>query len=181
MSVINWKNFPADTNNLYFSAMESLQNLKDLLVNFFDGRNAHATFKNAVANMPFSLLGKVPAGLPYSIWQLVEHMRITQKDILDFSKDNGKYRPMNWPAEYWPDETSPKNEAEWDRSLKEIEADQQAFIALIKKGNENTLFAPFEHGDGQSLIREALLVIDHNSYHTGQIILVRRLLHDWAS
>lgn len=161
--------------------METIQQLKDLLINFFDGRNAHATFKNSVANMPFSLLGKVPPGLPYSIWQLVEHLRITQKDILDFSKDNGRYKPMNWPAEYWPDELAPKNEDVWEKSLKEIETDQQAFITLIKKSDEKNLFAAFEHGEGQSLIREALLIIDHNSYHTGQIILVRRLLHDWAS
>lgn len=161
--------------------METIQQLKDLIISFFDKRNAHATFKNSVANMPFSLLGKVPAGLPYSIWQLVEHMRITQKDILTFSKDNGNYRPKNWPAEYWPDELAPKNEAEWDKALKEIESDQAAFLALVKKADEKSLFAPFEHGDGQSLIREAFLIIDHNSYHTGQIILVRRLLHDWAS
>ncbi|MBE7176417.1 MAG: DinB family protein [Mucilaginibacter polytrichastri] len=131
--------------------------------------------------MPVSLLGKLPAGLPYTIWQLVEHLRITQKDILDFSRDDGKYKSMNWPAEYWPDELAPANEAQWEKSLKEIETDQQAFISLLKKSGENGLFEKFAHGDGQTLFREALLIIDHNSYHTGQIILVRRLLHDWES
>lgn len=140
--------------------------------------NAHATFEDAVTAIPHDLLDKVPEGLPYSIWQLVEHIRITQWDILDFSR-NPDYKGIKWPDDYWPKEKGPANPGDFKKSVDQIRADRQAFIELLNKAGDEELYTPFEHGDGQNLFREALLIIDHNSYHTGELIVIRRLLHNW--
>lgn len=142
-----------------------------------NGGNAHASFDDAVKNVPHELLGVVPAGLPYSIWQLTEHVRITQWDILEFSRNPDHVSP-EWPKGYWPTEKAPDPAREWKQSLDRIEADRKAFIALLHKAGEG-IYTPFPYGDGQSLFREALLLIDHTSYHTGEIIVLRRLLKDW--
>lgn len=140
---------------------------------------AHQPFADAVKGLPASLRGIQPEKLPYSIWQLVEHIRITQRDILEFSRDPHHQSPP-WPAGYWPRETAPTNEAAWTESLQQIEQDLAAFIALLDDP-ANNLYAPFQHGDGQNLLREAMLIADHTSYHTGQIILIRRLLDAWPA
>jgi hypothetical protein len=140
--------------------------------------NAHATFEDAVAAIPGELLEKVPAGLPYSIWQLVEHMRITQWDILDFCR-NPDYKAMRWPDDYWPKEKGPGHKGDFQKSVDQVLADRKAFIALLHKAGDEALYAPLPHGDGQNLFREALLIIDHNSYHTAEVIVIRRLLHNW--
>jgi hypothetical protein len=142
-----------------------------------NGKNAHASFEEAIANVPDRLLGEVPEGLPYSIWQLVEHIRITQWDILEFSRNPDHVSP-EWPKGYWPKEKAPANGKEWQRSIGEIEADRKSFIALLHKAGEE-IYTPFAYGDGQSLFREAVLIVDHTSYHTGEIIVIRRLLKDW--
>ena len=139
--------------------------------------NAHVTFEDSVQNIPFDILGEKPQNLPHSIWMLVEHIRIAQADILDFSI-NANYKALKWPDEYWPSKHSPKDEAEWQKSLEQIRQDREEFIALISKPGID-LFSAFPYGEGQNLLREALLIADHTSYHTGQIILVRRLLNDW--
>lgn len=141
------------------------------------GKNAHASFEEAVANVPERLLGAVPEGLPYSIWQLVEHIRITQWDILEFSRNPDHVSP-EWPKGYWPKEKAPGHAVEWRRSIDGIVADRKAFVALLHEAGEK-IYDPFPHGDGQSLFREAVLIVDHTSYHTGEIIVVRRLLKDW--
>ena len=138
--------------------------------------NAHATFHDAVNNIPFEDLGKIVNNLPYSIWQITGHIRITQKDILDFST-NTEYKELNWPADYWPKNTEPKNEDEWKNCIHEIDADLDQFIDVLKSTDD--LFKPFEHGTGQNLLREAMLIADHTSYHTGEIIILRRLLGNW--
>jgi len=120
-----------------------------------------------------------PEGLPYSAWQIVEHIRIAQRDILDFSAPpTGGYQPMEWPEAYWPKEKAPASAEAWDRSIAAIEADRDRFKALILKP-EADLAKPFLWGTGQNLLREALLIADHNSYHTGELILLRRLLGAW--
>jgi hypothetical protein len=139
--------------------------------------NAHATFEQAVEGVSFKNVGIKPHNLPYSIWMLVEHLRIAQWDILDFSI-NPNYKTVDWPGDYWPASESPKSEQAWERSLDQIRSDQNDFINLLKKPDVD-LFTPFAHGDGQNLLREALLIADHNSYHTGQVVLIRRLLNDW--
>jgi len=147
------------------------------LIDALNGSNAHASFEDAVRNIRQDLLGEVPEGLPYSIWQLVEHIRITQWDILEFSRKADHVSP-EWPKGYWPSDKAPAHPKDWDRSLEQIAADRKAFIGLLQKAGE-AIYTPFSYGDGQSLFREAVLIVDHTSYHTGEIIVIRRLLKDW--
>ena len=147
--------------------------LKKLL----NGGGAHVGFKYAVANLPFNLLGEKPYNLPYSIWQLVEHIRIAQWDMLEFSKD-GSHRSPKWPGEYWPEELAPKDEETWNNTLKEIDEDLKEFMALL---DSSDLYVPILHGDGQSVLREALQIADHNAYHVAEIVVIRRLLGAWKS
>lgn len=149
------------------------------LISLLKKGKAHASFNDAIKDIPFEDLGKKPNNLPYSIWQLTEHIRITQNDILEFST-NKNYKPLNWPDDYWTKKAEPENEAEWKESINKINGDLKAFIELLKDENAD-LLNPFEHGDGQNLLREALLIADHTSYHTGEIIILRRLLGNWKN
>lgn len=153
--------------------MTLIGNLKDLL----NKGNAHVSFDDAVHNIDFDLLGKKPHQLPYSIWQLAEHIRITQSDILEFSRD-GNHQSPQWPVGYWPLDDAPDSEEKWQHCLKQITSERMAFVKLLESAGEN-IYHVFEHGSGQSLLKEALVLADHNSYHTGEIILLRRLLNDW--
>jgi uncharacterized damage-inducible protein DinB len=147
--------------------------LKKLL----NGGGAHVGFKDAVANLPFNLLGEKPNNLPYSIWQLAEHIRIAQWDMLEFSKDAAHQSPK-WPDEYWPKEAAPKDEETWNNTLKQIDHNLQAFVALLESSN---LYEIIPHGDGQRILTEALQIADHNAYHTAEIVVMRRLLGVWKS
>ncbi len=167
------------------SDLESLPVPEDPLVQqlsaLLRGGQAHASFAAAVENFPIASRGVVPDRLPYSAWQLVEHLRLAQRDILDFcAPPPGGYRHLAWPAAYWPSEAMPPEPDSWDRSLEAIQADLQAFEALLTKPGTN-LFTPFAWGDGQNLLREALLIADHNSYHTGELLVLRRLLGAWPA
>src|SRR5690348_13136588 len=113
------------------------------LIELLKKGNAHVPFNDAIKNIPFEDLGKKPHNLPYSIWQLTEHIRITQKDILEFS-GNKNYKELKWPDDYWPKEAAPKNEAEWEKGINEIHDDLKAFIELLK-AEDADLFTPFEH------------------------------------
>lgn len=150
-----------------------IKNLTDLL----DKGNAHATLDEALKNIPFDKLGQIPGDLPYSIWQIAEHIRIAQWDILEFS-GNSKHKSPKWPDEYWPVETMPKSKSQWEKCIMEIKEDRKRFVELLIK-NRDHLFEPFSYGDGQTLLREVLVLADHNSYHTGEIIILRRLLGEW--
>jgi hypothetical protein len=149
--------------------------LIDELVHLLNGGNAHADLPTALANLPANLRGARPDKLPYSIWQLVEHIRIAQWDMLEFCKD-GSHESPNWPDDYWPKETSPENEEAWTRSVKQIDIDRDEFIGLVK--NED-IFKKIPHGDGQNILREVLQAADHNAYHIAEIIVIRRLLGAW--
>jgi hypothetical protein len=149
------------------------------LVDLITKANAHVSFKQAITGIPFEQVGIKPQNLPYNIWMLVEHLRIAQADILDFSI-NPQYKELKWPEEYWPTNEVPANEGEWQKSLDQIRKDMNTFIDLLEAPNVD-LYTPFAHGSGQNLIREALLIADHNSYHTGEIVLIRRLLGNWKS
>ncbi|NLR58432.1 DinB family protein [Chitinophaga polysaccharea] len=149
-----------------------VKSLKEMLLK----ANAHVTFKDAVRDLPAALRGVVPAHMPYSIWQLVEHIRIAQHDILDFSR-NPDYKELDWPKDYWPAAAAPNNEAAWKHSIEQVDKDLHAFVDLLETSKD--LFAPFPHGTGQHLFREAILLIDHNSYHVGEIVALRRLLDAW--
>ncbi|HEX5152130.1 MAG TPA: DinB family protein [Parafilimonas sp.] len=138
--------------------------------------NAHIGFNDAVKNIPFEDLGKKPGNLPYSIWQITEHIRIAQKDILDFSV-NLNYKELDWPKDYWPENAAPESQADWESSVKAINDDLDEFIKVLE--NSENIYKAFDHGTGQTLLREAMLIADHNSYHTGEIIVLRRLLGNW--
>ena len=145
------------------------------LVKLLAGGGAHATLKNALADLPSNLRGAKPHNLPYSIWQLLEHIRIAQWDMLEFSRDPNHQSPK-WPAEYWPVEAEPADERIWKNSIKEIEKQQEEFIELLKTKD---IYENIPHGNGQNILREALQMADHNSYHTSEIIIIRRLLGNW--
>lgn len=157
--------------------MESRDLLIAELKKLLDGGTAHAGLKDAVADIPFELLGQKPHGLPYSIWQLTDHIRIAQLDMLEFSKDGNHVSPK-WPDEYWSKDAAPKSQAEWDDCLKQIRHDLEAFIELLESKD---LFERIPHGSGQTILREALQIADHNAYHTAEIIVIRRLLGIWKS
>jgi hypothetical protein len=139
--------------------------------------NAHATFEHAIADLPAPLRNQSVPDVPYTIWHLVEHLRIAQADILEFCL-NPQYEALDWPAGYWPAKDSTVDEAGWQAALTAIRQDQQQFIDLLENPATD-LFTPLAHGDGQTIFREALLIGDHAAYHTGEIILLRRLLHAW--
>jgi hypothetical protein len=143
------------------------------------GGQAHATFDAAVQDFPPELRGKVPENLPYSAWQLLDHMRIALRDILNFSAPpTGGYHGMKWPDDYWPKSPEPPSPGAWDQAIASIRDDHQKFEALLLKPNAD-LFRPFLWGQGQNLLRQALLIADHNAYHLGELVLLRRLLGIW--
>lgn len=153
--------------------------LRKQLIGLLDGGQAHATFEQAVADFPENFRGTVPEGLPYSAWQIVEHIRIAQRDILDFSAPpTGGYHGRTWPDQYWPAEPAPPSHDDWDRSIAAIHGDREAFKKLLLKSDAD-LAKPFRWGTGQNLVREALLIADHTGYHTGELIVLRRLLGCW--
>lgn len=143
------------------------------------GGHAHLSFDDAVRDLPADLRGKAPRGSPYTAWQLVEHMRLAQDDILRFSRNtDGSYEELEWPDDYWPKAKAPRDDAEWEASLAALRTDRQAMEALVADPAQD-LFAPFPWGDGQTLLREAMLVADHTAYHLGQLVLLRRLIGAW--
>jgi len=149
------------------------QHLKYLLS---DG-GAHAKFSDVVSSFPANLRGQKPAGFPHSAWMLLEHMRIAQWDILEFSR-NPKYASLEWPDGYWPRTETPPSTAAWSASIKAFSKDLKKMEALVANPRTD-LFARIPWGDGQTILREALLVADHNAYHLGQLVDVRRLLGAW--
>ncbi len=150
----------------------------DTLLDLLHGGHAHATFDNALKGMPIEKAGTRPRGLPYSVWELLEHMRIAQNDILRFSREPDYVSP-EWPQGYWPASKAPKDEAAWKKSIAAFRRDLRAFEDLLRE-RQDALDEPFPWGQGQTLFREALLIADHNAYHLGQLVLVRRLLGVWA-
>jgi hypothetical protein len=157
--------------------MNQDQALRKHLLELLDGGQAHAAFDDVVVNFPPKFRGEKPTGLPHSGWMLLEHLRITQWDILDFSR-NPKYAAMKWPDDYWPKSPAPPTEAAWDKSIKSFRDDLNAMKKLVSDPNTD-LFAKIPWGEGQTILREALLIADHNSHHLGQLIDVRRLLGIW--
>jgi hypothetical protein len=153
------------------------QSLRQHLLELLDGGQAHATFDQVIADFPTKLRGEFPTGLPHSAWMLLEHLRITQLDILEFSR-NPKYEEIKWPEDYWPKSPSPSSSAAWDKSVKSFHDDLNAMKKLVTDPKTD-LFAKIPWGSGQTVLREALLVADHNSHHLGQLIDVRRLLGIW--
>jgi uncharacterized damage-inducible protein DinB len=159
--------------------MAHLKSLRKHLVNLLTKGEAHATFEDAVKDVPAEARGTVPKGAAHSLWELMEHMRIAQSDILKFSTD-AKHKSPKWPKGYWPKTPAPPNAKAWDKTIKDFLADRDEMCKLIEKKSTD-LFAEIKHGEGQTILREVLLVADHNAYHVGEVVITRRLLGVWKS
>jgi hypothetical protein len=157
--------------------MEKHAALRQHLLDLLKGANAHTTFQNAIEDFPAELRGKRPKGAPHSPWELLEHMRIAQWDILEFSR-NPDHESPKFPDGYWPPKPEPPDAKAWDRSVRSFCQDLQSLSDLVVD-NATDLYAPIPGGDGQTILREALLVADHNAYHLGQLVLLRRMLGAW--
>ena len=151
--------------------------LRKHVVYVLEGGGAHLNFEDAIRRFPAELRGVKPAGAPHTAWQLLEHMRIAQWDILEFSR-NANHKSPKWPEGYWPASATPPDEKAWEKSVRAFRRDLKAMGALVADPSID-IYAKIPHGDGQTILREALLVADHNAYHVGQLILVRRLLGAW--
>ncbi len=153
------------------------QLLREHVMYLLDGGGAHAKFDDVVKDFPAKLRGQKPAGLPHSPWMLLEHMRLAQGDILEFSR-NSKYESPEWPEGYWPKTEGPPSPSAWETSVKNFHKDLKAMRELVESPKTD-LFAKIPWGDGQTILREALLVADHNAYHLGQLVDAKRALGAW--
>ena len=152
--------------------------LRDQVVKLLRGGHAHVTFEDAIKGLPVEMRGKRPKGASHSAWEILEHMRIAVWDILEFSRD-AKHVSPKWPEGYWSAKAAPPAANAWAKSVKAFRADMDALCELV--ASESTdLLAPIPHGTGQTILREALLVADHNAYHLGELVIVRRLLGAWG-
>jgi hypothetical protein len=151
--------------------------IRDTLARSLDWSETHVSFDEAVRDMPEQLRGTRPASLPHSPWELLEHIRIVQRDILDFSLV-GQYDEREWPKEYWPNSPEPPDSGSWDQSISAVCEDRDRLQALVR---DVDLTAVVPHGTDQTYLREILLVLDHTSHHLGQLVFVRKLLGAWAT
>jgi hypothetical protein len=151
--------------------------LREHVLYLLNGGGAHARFDDTVKNLPEELRGVTPNGLPHSAWMLVEHLRLAQGDILEFSR-NAKHASPEWPKGYWPQMAAPPSAAAWNKSIQQFRKDLKSMQDLVSNPKTD-LYARIPWGDGQTILREALLLADHNAYHLGQLIDVRRLLGAW--
>jgi hypothetical protein len=153
--------------------------LRAHLLDLLGGGHAHLDFDKATAGLPVKLRGARPPGLSHTPWRLVEHMRIAQWDILRFSVDPHHTSP-EFPDGYWPKTDAPPDAGAWNRSIASFRADLKAMMDLVANPKTD-LFTPLPHGQGQTILREALLIADHNAYHLGQLVTVRRVLGTWSN
>lgn len=154
--------------------MDSIESLRKHLVNLLTKGEAHVDIASTLKDFPPKLRGRKPKGSPHTPWQLLEHMRLGQWDILRFSVDSKHVSPK-WPEGYWPKTDAPSSDKAWKESVQQFLAGLDAMCDLVRD-KKHDLFAPIPHGDGQTLLREALLLADHNAYHLGQLVLVRKTL-----
>lgn len=157
--------------------MEQIGMLREQLIKLLGWQDAHVNFNEAVEGIPPQLQGVRPEGLPYSVWQLLEHIRLTQRDILDFCR-NPAYQAPKWPDEYWPKSPIPPTPEAWQESVAAFRADRESLERLVADPTLD-LFAKIPHGEGQTYLREVVLVADHSAYHVGELVAVRRLLSVW--
>jgi uncharacterized damage-inducible protein DinB len=155
--------------------MNHLQELKTHLLNLLDGEGAHLNFDAAVKNLPRELRSLKPKGAPHTAWQLLEHMRIAQWDILEFTR-NAQHDFPKWPEGYWPVSEAAPSDSTWKESIAQFRRDLEQMKKLLADADEEKLYARIPHGTGQTLLRELLLVADHNAYHLGQLVYLRKTL-----
>ena len=151
--------------------------LRKHLLKLLEGKQAHTDFETAFAEIPAEIRGSKPPGAPHSPWQLLEHLRISQWDILEFSRNPNHVSP-EWPEGYWPKEDAPPEDGSWEQSLAAFRSDLEEFRKLLQDPSVD-LHRPIIGGEGQTVLREAMLIADHNAYHVGQLVLLRRLLQAW--
>jgi hypothetical protein len=151
--------------------------LRQQLVDLLESGGAHATYEAVVKDFPAELRGRKPDGFPHTPWMLLEHLRMAQWDILEFSRNPAHVSPP-WPSGYWPKTEAPRDDSAWSKSIREFRRDRKAMQNLVADPKSD-LFARLPWGDGQTILREALLVADHNAYHLAQLVDVRRLLGAW--
>ena len=157
--------------------MASSKEWAEIVASSLDWEQAHAGLDAAVKGLPANLRGQRPPGSPHSPWELLEHIRRTQWDLLDFSR-NPQYKEQHWPDDYWPATPEPANEAAWGDCVAKIKSDMKEF-AEFSIANHEKLTERIPHGSGQTYLRTVLVAVDHTSYHVGQLILVRRMLNAW--
>ena len=157
--------------------MSDDQVIRDHVGKLLAGRQAHVDFDTALDKLPQELQGEKPEGAPHTLWQLLEHMRIAQWDILEFSR-NPEHVSPKYPEGYWPESESPPDQQAWQNSVASFRTDLQAVAELVADPSTD-LYAQIPHGTGQTILKEALLIADHNAYHLGQLVLLRRLLGAW--
>lgn len=157
--------------------MDNDKSLRQHLAELLRGGHAHVKFEDVIEDFPAKQRGQKVSNLPHSAWMLLEHMRIAQWDILEFSR-NAKHKSPDWPKGYWPAKDDPPSSEEWNKSVKQFQSGLKAMEELISDPKTD-LFAKIPWGDGQTILREALLIADHNAYHLAQILDVRRLLGAW--
>jgi hypothetical protein len=151
--------------------------LREHLLYLLGGGGAHVDFNKTVQDLPVRLRGSKPQGAPHTAWELLEHMRLAQWDILEFSR-NPKHVSPEWPAGYWPQSPAPPDAKAWENSVKQFRADLKAMQRLVEDPKTD-LYARIPHGEGQTILREALLVADHNAFHLGELVFLRRILGSW--
>ncbi len=157
----------------------SEQALREHVLSLLKGGGAHLNFEQAISNLPENLRGAKVKSVSHTPWRLLEHLRICQWDILEFSHNPDHVSP-DFPDGYWPEGDGPPDADSWDKSIQVFRADLQAMIDLVADPDTD-LFAEIPHGDGQTILREALLVADHNAYHLGQLVFLRRCLGAWKN
>jgi DinB superfamily len=153
--------------------------LREHVLYLLGGGGAHVGFEKAIAGLPAELRGVKPENLPFTAWGLLEHLRLAQWDIVEFSINSEHVSP-EWPSGYWPAGDAPPSDAAWKKSVQQFRRDLQRMQDLVANPRTD-LYAPIQHGDGQTVLREALLVADHNAYHLGELVVLRRLLGAWKS
>lgn len=157
--------------------MDTDHSVRQHLIELLDGGYAHVEFAKAVAQFPVDQRGKKIPDIPYTAWQLLEHVRIAQWDIVEFTIDPAHVSP-DWPDGYWPKEATPPTERSWDESIASFKDELAKMTALVRDPSTD-LHTPLPHGDGQTVLREALTLADHNAYHLGEFVVIRRLLGIW--
>ena len=153
--------------------------IREQLARLLGWEDAHVGFDTAIADIAPDFRGSQPSGLPYSPWQLLEHLRLTQRDILEFCR-NPNYQELEWPAAYWPSSPAPPSAAAWEQSVRQFQEDRQGLQQLAADLTVD-LADRIPHGTGQTYLRELVLAADHSAYHIGELVVVRRLLGIWKS
>jgi hypothetical protein len=159
--------------------MDNQALLREQLLTFLRGGQAHMPFEEAVADFPMALINTRPPHVTYTPWHLIEHMRIAQWDILEFIRNPGHISPA-WPTGYWPNPSSQASPAQWANTLAAFRQDMRAVEALVSDPATD-LYRVIPHGSGQTILREILLVADHNAYHTGELGVCRQVIQAWPN